>query len=286
MKKIAVVGATGMLGTPVAKKLKEDGFEVKICSRNTEKAKKMFPDGYEIVKADVLDWVTMKEALAGCDGVHINLHGGPEKGGHMKIEYGGTVNIVNAAISNKLQLVTFISGVSSSKIEYMSFPPTHAKIMAEDVIVNSGMPYTIFRPSWFMESLKLFVRGNSLSLIGNPPNPFGWVAVEDYARMVSAAYKSEDAKNKKFFIIGPEKYTMKQAAEIYANIIDPKMKVKTMPIWQVKLIGAISFNAKLKALGSLMAFFEKFAEDVDPAEANKILGEPKITLKEWAEKQK
>lgn len=286
MKKIAVVGATGMLGAPVAKKLKEDGFEVKIAARNPEKAKKMFPDGYEIVKVNVLDWVSIKEALEGCDGVHINLQGGSDKNGPMKIEFGGTVNIVNAAISNKLQRVTFISGISASKVEYMSFPPTHAKIMAEDTIVNSGMPYTIFRPSWFMESLKFFVRGNSLSLIGNPPNPFGWIAAEDYARMVSAAYKTDDSKNKKFFVVGPEKYTMKQAAEIYAEIIDPKMKVKTMPVWQVKLIGAISFNAKLKSAANLMSFFEKFVENVDPAETNKILGAPKTTLKEWAEKQK
>ena len=72
--------------------------------------------------------------------------------------------------------------------------------MAEDIIVNCGMPYTIFRPSWFMESLKFFVRGNSLSIIGKQQNPLGWVAAEDYARMVSAAYKTDDAKNKKFFI--------------------------------------------------------------------------------------
>ncbi len=37
-KRVLVLGATGVLGRPVARKLREDGFQVRIMTRNLEKA--------------------------------------------------------------------------------------------------------------------------------------------------------------------------------------------------------------------------------------------------------
>lgn len=36
---ILVMGATGMLGRPVAEQLREDGYAVRVLTRNAEKAK-------------------------------------------------------------------------------------------------------------------------------------------------------------------------------------------------------------------------------------------------------
>ena len=43
MKKIAVIGATGMLGLPVVVALLELGFEVTALARDPEKARHMLP---------------------------------------------------------------------------------------------------------------------------------------------------------------------------------------------------------------------------------------------------
>lgn len=41
-KKILVIGATGMLGKPVARRLKEDGFSVCIMTRDVHKTREQF----------------------------------------------------------------------------------------------------------------------------------------------------------------------------------------------------------------------------------------------------
>jgi len=51
-KTILVIGATGMLGKPVAQQLKADGFNVRLLARNPEKAQKLLGAEYEIVKGE------------------------------------------------------------------------------------------------------------------------------------------------------------------------------------------------------------------------------------------
>ena len=82
MKKILVLGGTGMLGGPVAQRLRADGFDVRLLARDPEKAHAAFDDasegaaGFEIVAGDVSDLGSLERALQGCDGVHISV-GGP-----------------------------------------------------------------------------------------------------------------------------------------------------------------------------------------------------------------
>jgi nucleoside-diphosphate-sugar epimerase len=49
MKKIIlVIGGTGMLGQPVSLCLKEAGFQVRMMTRDRQKASKIFDDSFEI----------------------------------------------------------------------------------------------------------------------------------------------------------------------------------------------------------------------------------------------
>jgi hypothetical protein len=58
-----------------------------------------------------------------------------------------------------------------------------------------------------------------------------------------------------------------------------------MPVWLVKLMATVTGNAQLKDVANLMAYFEDFAEDCDPTEANQLLGAPTTTLQQWSEPQ-
>lgn len=70
-KRILVIGATGLLGEPVAIHLKQCGFIVWLMVRDIEKAKEQFGDDFEIVKGDILDEESLEKALDSCFGVHI-----------------------------------------------------------------------------------------------------------------------------------------------------------------------------------------------------------------------
>jgi len=277
-KAILVIGATGMLGERVARRMKEDGFRVRIMTRDRDKARRRFDESFEIVAGDVGDTSSLEKSLSGCLGVHVNLSGA--------IEQLGAENVASVASKKGLGRITYISGTNAFE-ENAWFPPTKGKLLAEKAIRESGIPYCIFCPTWFMETLPNFVRGARAFVFGKQPTPLHWVAADDYARMVSASYGLEGAANKKFFIHGPESILIHEALRRYCAVFHPEIeKISTMPYWLVNFIATITRKKEMKFAGELMAFFEKVGEGGDPTEANRIFGAPEITLDKWLGQRK
>lgn len=135
-----------------------------------------------------------------------------------------------------------------------------------------------------MEMLLRFVQAERVSMIGKQPHPWHWFAVDDFARMVSAAYGLEEAADKRFFVHGPQAILMKDALERARAALRPEIpSVSVMPVWLARVMGVLTRNEMLKFAAELMGYFEKTAEGGDPAEANRLLGAPATTLDAWLE---
>ncbi|MBK8417805.1 NAD(P)H-binding protein [Candidatus Villigracilis saccharophilus] len=281
-KTILVVGGTGMLGKPVAQQLKVDGFNVRLLARNPEKAQKLLGDGFEIIKGDVDDPAALRSALTGVDGVHISLKGGPTEADFDHMDHIATRDIAQAAKELGVGRVTILSAYAVSE-EKADTPESRSKLKGEAALKSSGVPYTIFRASWFMETLPMFVQGKSISLIGNQIHPLHWIAAEDYARMVSKSYQTDETLNKELYIFGPEAFTMGEAMKIYAEYAG--VKVAPISIQMLAVLGALTFNTEWKGMAVLMKHYENWGEDGSPDEANHLLGAPATTLKEWCNKR-
>ncbi|MEJ2556007.1 MAG: NAD(P)H-binding protein [Anaerolineae bacterium] len=272
-KKILVLGGTGMLGQPVARRLKEEGYQVRVLVRDVEKARKLLDASFETVQGDVTDPGSLERAMEGCHGVHISV-GGP-------VDQLSAENVAALAPKLGLERITYISGATAFE-QNRWFPVTEQKLNAEKAIRECGVPYTIFCPTWPMEQLPRFAREGQPFLIGKQPSPLHWFAADDLARMVSTAYQREEAANKRFFVHGPEAKTMKQALEQYCQALYPDgKKVSVMPIWLAKVMALLTRNQMLKFASDLMAYFDRIGEMGDPTEANQLLGAPTITLDEW-----
>jgi uncharacterized protein YbjT (DUF2867 family) len=278
MNKILVLGGTGLLGAPVARRLQADGFAVRLLARDPEKARAMFDGTFEVVAGDVTDVSSLEAALPGCDGVHISIAG--------PAELPGAQNVVALAPNVRLSRITYISGATAFE-ENRWFPMTAQKLAAEEAIRACGVPFTIFCPTWPMEMLPRYARGGQPLMIGDQPLPVHWFAADDMARMISAAYQSEAAANRKLFVHGPELLTTVEALERYCQAFYPKVEsVPLMPIAAARATAASSGNQMLSFFAELMAYFEKVGEMGDPAEANELLGAPTTTLDAWIEGQK
>ena len=277
-KTILVIGGTGLLGKPVAQQLKADGFNVRLLVRNPEKAKKLLGDGYELFQGDVDNLDSIRTALTGVDGVHISLKGGPTEADFERMDHFAVRDIANIAKEKNVGRVTLIAAYASGE-KKADTPESRSKVRGEAALKSSGVPYTIFRCSWFMETLPLFVQGKSISLIGNQIHPLHWIAVEDYARMVSKSYQTDETLNKELYIFGPEAFTMGEAMKIYAD--HAGIKVAPMSTTMLSVLGTLTFNTEWKGMSVLMKHYENWGEDGSPEEANRLLGAPQLTLKEW-----
>ncbi len=162
MNRILVLGGTGMLGAPAARRLKADGFAVRLMARDPEKAGGVFGEGFEIVGGDVADPASLELALQGCEGVHISV-GGP-------VDQLSAENVAALAPGLGLARITYVSGSTVCE-ENGWFPTIKQKLVAEEAIRDCGVPYTILCPTWPMEQLPRFVMGGRAAIWGEQPTP-------------------------------------------------------------------------------------------------------------------
>ena len=285
MKRILVIGATGMLGKPVAMQLQKDGYQVRVLARDINKAQVLFKDTFEFVQGDVLRPETISKALENCDGVHISLKGGPTPESYDHIEQKGIATVANLAQKAGIDHLTFLSGASTSKVNSWFYVPK-AKYDAENAIQESGVDFTIFRASWFMESIPLFIKDSKIIKFGKQLSPVHWIAAKEYASIVTKSFSISEAKNKILYVYGSENIPLSEAFQVYCTIVRPDLQISTMPIWFMKIIATVSRNAELKDVANLMHYYEKITEDADPSETFELFGKPQITLNEWCQSQK
>jgi NADH dehydrogenase len=230
-------------------------------------------EGLEIVPGDVTDMASLERAMEGYSGVHLSV-GGP-------VDQLSAENVAALAPRLGVARITYVSGSTVSE-ENGWFPMTAQKLAAEEAIQACGVPYTIFCPTWPMEQLPRFARGGQPLLIGNQPTPNHWFAADDMARMVSAAYQTGAAANKRLFIHGPEAITTLEALERYCQAFHPEVEsVPVMPIEAARASAESTGNQMLGFFAGLMAYFEQVGEPGDPTEANQLLGAPATTLDAW-----
>jgi uncharacterized protein YbjT (DUF2867 family) len=273
-----------MLGEPVTRQFQAEGFRVRILSRSPQKAAARFGPGFEILQGDVQDEASLVRAIKGCAGVHINLKGGPRPEDYERIEVRGARAVINAARKSGVQQITYLSAYTIRR-ENAKSPSTIAKFEAEESIRASGIPYVIFRATWFMESLPEFVQGKQAIVPGKQPNPLHWLAAADYARMVVRSYQSPDAHGKELYTYGPQAFSMKEALKTYCGFVAPQVRVTTIPLWFLSLLAKVSFNAELEDTARFMAYYDKYGEEGSSDEANRLLGAPITTLEQWCQQR-
>jgi uncharacterized protein YbjT (DUF2867 family) len=274
---ILVLGGTGRLGEPVARKLAASGHRVRVLSRQKEAAEEKLGPGFEVAQGDVGDLASLERALAGCTGAHLSLDGR----GDWDVERRGAENVARIGARAGLKQVTLTSGASACE-ENAWFPMTRAKLDAENAIRTSGVPFTILRCTMFMETLPAFVRDGKAMVMGHQPIPWRFAAADDYAAMVAKAYATPAARGKILYVYGPEALTMEQAVEQYRALCVPEAKLVRVPFWMLSLIALFPGRAELRRVGlPLMRYFSRVREVGDAAEADALLGKPTTTLTEW-----
>ena len=217
---------------------------------------------------------------SGCHAVHISLDGRLDP----DLERRGAESIARMAGVHGCSRITLLSGTSVAA-ENCWYAGTRAKFEAEAAVRASGVPYTIFQATFFMETLPRFVRGRQASILGTQPQPWHWVAVDDFGRMLSRAYRTPPSVNKTLHVFGPAACTLPQALQIYCAMLRPGARIMAVPFWLADLLARIWRDQELKAVLPFFRYSEVVPEAGDPSEANALLGAPTTTLLQWCQQQ-
>jgi uncharacterized protein YbjT (DUF2867 family) len=286
MKKITVFGATGMLGKPVVGELANAGFEVTAMARDANAARRALPSEVKIVAGDLQNRADIERALAGAEAVYLNLSVKPkttEK--DFQPERDGLKNILEAAKKSGVRRVAYCSSLVH---RYQGMNGFHwwtfdIKKQAVEMIKQSGVPYTIFYPSSFMENFDKggYKQGNKMQLAGESKFPMWFIAGADYGKQVARAFQTLESADRDYDVQGLQAFTADEAVKIFVeNYRKEKLKISKAPMFVLKLAGLFSreIGNTAKIIEALNNYPEKFNAETTWAE----LGKPSVTLAEYA----
>jgi uncharacterized protein YbjT (DUF2867 family) len=208
--KIVVIGGSGLIGTKVVAHLRQWGHQVIAASPAT---------GINTITGEGL-----AEAMSNTD-VVVDLANSPSWEDQAVLEFFQTSgqNLLAAEINAgvKHHVALSIVGVDiMQNIGYM-----RAKKVQEDLIKQSGVPYTIIRSTQFLEFLggiaDQATDGNEVHLSDVRFQP---IAAEDVAAFV-AKYAIAEPINGKVEIAGPERFAMYEVVALYLRHANDPRKV-------------------------------------------------------------
>lgn len=283
---VLVIGATGVVGAPVARQLREEGYQVRLLVRDSARAAARLGSGFEYIQGRVEERETVQHALSGCIGAHISLQAGSNPADIERVEHRGALRVIELAAQQRLAHLTYVSGMSVGAKVDAAVLADQAKWRVEQALQQSGLSFTIFRPTYFMDNLPKHLQGKRAMVLGKQPHPLHLVAASDFGRMVSRSFQVPEAGNKVLYVQGPEALTLGEALRLYCTIVEPEKQVTTLPLWLMSVVDMLFLGKKMRRTLQIMRVLQHYGEFGNPSEANRILGAPTTTLRAWCEQQR
>ena len=208
--KIVVIGGSGLIGTKVVAKLRQQGHQVIAASPAT---------GINTITGEGL-----AEAMKDTD-IVIDLANSPSFEDTAVMEFFQTAgrNLLAAEINAGVKHHVALSIVGVDLMQNVGY--MRAKKVQEDLIKQSGVPYTIIRSTQFLEFLAGIANqatdGNEVHLSDVKFQP---IASDDVASFV-AKYALAAPVNGKIEIAGPERFDMYEVVARYLQDSNDPRKV-------------------------------------------------------------
>jgi uncharacterized protein YbjT (DUF2867 family) len=220
MSSILITGGTGKLGQEISKQLINKGFEVNILSSKENPDIQYYS---KIYTGDLTDILSLKDAVLNSD-IIIHCASNPRNSKIVDIE--GTKNLLQIACQKLLKYFIYISIVGVDK---SIFPYYQSKFEVENMIQESGLPWSILRATQFHDMiLDRFIKPfdeKPGSLKIPQEMQFQSVAIEDVAnKLVSLSIESPT--NIIETIGSAEINTIEKMTQIYLDILDRNDKIE------------------------------------------------------------
>jgi uncharacterized protein YbjT (DUF2867 family) len=236
---ILVIGATGMVGSKICHQLTIKGQSVKAMIRATSdpvKRKKLEYLGVQTLQGDLRDSSTFDQALEGITAVITTVSSMPfcylpGENDIRNVDLDGMKSFIDHARTAGVK--RFIYTSFSGNID-LDFPLRNAKRAIEQHLRESGINYTILRPSYFMEAWLTAIVGFDIDqakvqIFGDGSKTVSYISNKDVATFAVESLTNVNARNATLELGGPDKVSQLQAVKIFEKITRKKFEIEHLP---------------------------------------------------------
>ena len=235
---ILVVGATGMVGSEVCRRLAAAEKPVRALVRATSdqaKMDKLKGHGVELVQGDLRDPASLAAACKGAAAVLSTVSAlpfsyKPGENDIQTVDTKGTMNLIDAARAAGVQHFVYTSFTME-----LDFPLHNAKRTVEQHLKNSGLAYTILRPGYFMEVWLSPVMGFDAAnakaqVYGSGENPLSLISYPDLAEFAVRSLDNPAARDTALPLGGPEALSQLEMIRIFEETGGRPFEVQHVPV--------------------------------------------------------
>jgi uncharacterized protein YbjT (DUF2867 family) len=229
---ILVTGATGKQGGAAARHLLGRGFGVRALTRDPDKpaGHALKEQGAEVVAGDLDDRGSLDRALEGVHGV-FSVQNFWETGYQREVDQG--VRLADAAKDAGVEHFVYSSVGSAHRST--GLPHFESKWEIENHIRTIRLPYTIFRPAFFMENWEGAWRdsilGGTLAQPLDPEVGFQHVTVDDIGGFVALAFANRERWLGRELDLAGDEETMPEMAATFGRVIGRPVEYYQVP-WE------------------------------------------------------
>lgn len=221
MTNIAVTGATGAVGSRVAKLLRAGGVHPRLVVRDLARvepvagfeAVQMGPRGYR-------DQTVLTEALGGCDTLFLVS---ARESADRVVEH---AHAVRAAVDAGVTRIVYTSFLGADPDAVFTFGQDH--YATEQLIRECGVAWTFLRDSFYLDFIPHMVGDDGVIRGPAGEGRCAWVARDDVAAAAAAVLQATDGAHdgKMYDLTGPEAHTLSWAAEQLSAVTGREIKFR------------------------------------------------------------
>jgi uncharacterized protein YbjT (DUF2867 family) len=213
--KILVTGATGHVGSELVRQLSLRKANVRVLVR---KAGVAFPEGVEVAVGDLLDPVSVRDAMKGVDKLYLLNAVTPDE---------LTQGLIAYDLARKIGLTHVVYHSVFRAEQFKDVPHFAAKFAIEGALRQFDVPFTIIRPNYFFQNDALLK--DPLTRAGIYPMPLGAVGISavdirDVAQAAAVALTSAGHEGKTYNLNGPDVLSGPKVASIWSGLIGKEVR--------------------------------------------------------------
>jgi len=225
--RIAITGANGFVAKNLRKVLNEKKINTISISRRNFKP---YKHESKIISSNLSE-DTILPNLRNCDAlVHLIGIGKEETGSNYTIiNLGLTQKIIKICKKAKIKKIIYLSGLGVSKNSTSNY--FISKFKAEQEIVNSGLDYTIFRPSYIIgngdllsKNLKKQIKKGTIIIPSSGKYKLQPIFVNDVAEIILKATVSNNFSKRILDLVGPETVSFENFVKTLINSRNVKIR--------------------------------------------------------------